>query len=262
MSPIRAACVNASAAKAVVVVTGASRGVGRAVASRLADNGHSVVAWARNDEDLRALASSGNGRIEHACVDVRERASVATAVAAIRAKGASVRAVVLNAGVAVWSQVDELDPSDWHRMLDTNLTGAFHTLSLLTPLLRDRATPGQVVAVLSDSAWYQFPGRAGYCASKAGLESLVETFRRENRSTGVRVTALYPSRVDTHFRNLQPGSRPGALHPGDVASVVEYVLDLPAHVEIRSLAVSSVSSSFGPYTEIAASPLEQPVELG
>lgn len=234
-----------------VVVTGASRGIGRGVALRLAEAGQEVVAWARSAEDLASLAQEAGGRIETACVDVRDPDAVNAAAAALYGDGVPVRAVVVNAGMGVWNTVPELDPADWRRMIDTNLSGAFYTLAALGPMVQEHpGGGGQVIAMLSDSSWFAYPQRAGYCASKAGLEGLIESFRREVRPAGVRVTSIYPSRVDTHFRDREPGLRPEALQTSDIAELVQFLLGLPPHVEIRSLAVSSLTSSYGPFPEV------------
>jgi len=232
-----------------VVVTGASRGIGYAVACHLADLGYDVVAWARTAGDLDELRKvDGSGRIRTHRVDVGDAEEVRAGVDNVLAEAATVRGVVVNAGIGEWGEVGDLSASAWLQMFATNVTGAFYTLSYLRPLLRAHPR-GQVVATVSDSARFAFTGRAGYCASKAALESLIETFRRENRAHGIRVTALYPGRVDTYFRGRRPGSRPAILQTEDIAAAVGHVFSLPGHIELREMSLNSIFSSYGPYEE-------------
>ncbi|MEV5281823.1 SDR family oxidoreductase [Streptomyces sp. NPDC051994] len=235
-----------------IVVTGASRGIGKAVARRLARLGHPVVAWARSEEDLAALrAADPDGRITTCRVDVGDWDSVARGVRTSLAGATALRGVVVNAGVGEWGEVGDLPGAAWQTMLATNVSGAFHTLAQLRPLLLARPEGSQVVTMVSDSALHPFPGRSAYCSSKAALASLTETFRREVRGNRVRVTALYPGRVDTHFRGRQPGDRPEILQPEDIAATVEHVFALPDHVELRELSICSIHSTYGPFEESA-----------
>lgn len=235
---------------APIVVTGASRGIGRAVAVGLAQAGHPVIAWARSADRLAELQQCGMSRISTCVVDVRYEESVRDGVERSLNGREAIRGVVVNAGMGEWGPVSDMPFHVWRTMMETNLDGAFHTLKQLRPFLVRR--PGaQVVTMISDSALYAYPQRAAYCASKAGLRGLVDAFRREVRPRHTRVTSLYPGRVDTYFRNGQPGSRSTALRAEDVASVVTFLFAQPEHVEIRDLSLCSMFSPYGPYDEVA-----------
>ena len=233
-----------------VVVTGASRGIGRAIAVRLAGSGFGVVLWARSAPELRQLAAEIAGRggsVRYATVDVADPGMVAGAAAELRDLGC-LKAVVVNAGQGTWRPFLETTLGQWQGTLAVNLDGAFHTLRALLPLVL-RSRDGQLVAIASDSSLYPFPGRAPYCASKTGLKALLDALRLEVREHGVRTTVLLPSRVDTHFGGKRPGDRPAALRPEDVAQLVHYVLTVPPHVEIRELHVGAITESYGPFEE-------------
>ncbi|MFJ1649775.1 SDR family NAD(P)-dependent oxidoreductase [Streptomyces sp. NPDC088258] len=240
-----------------VLVTGASRGIGRSTALALAADGYRPVLWARSGDDLADAAREVRAHgvpVRTAVVDVADPAAVARAAAVSLAGLGTLAGLVLNAGQGVWSALSDLEPAVWDRTVRTNLDGGFHVLTAVLPRLI--AAPGAlVVGLLSDSALYPFPQRAAYASSKAGLRALLEVTRREVRDKGVRVCQVLPSRVDTYFHGAHtdaaPGSREGALAAADVAAVIAGLFRLPPHVEVREIQMSSLTSTFGPFPEKA-----------
>ena len=236
-------------ARGWVVVTGASRGIGRAIADTLAGDGFGIVALARSLDELAELQSGhapGLVRIASADIGDADRTSLVLTEACCDLP--CLEGVVLNAGIGEWGSIAELSTGAWSSMFRTNVDGPFNVLQLSLPLLRRAAHP-QVVSILSDSVEHVSPTRAGYCASKSALSALTETLRREERSTGIRVTAINPGRVDSYFRNKRPGARPNGLRTEEVSAVVGWVFNLPRHVEIRRLDLASMHDTFGPYPE-------------
>jgi NADP-dependent 3-hydroxy acid dehydrogenase YdfG len=237
-----------------VLVTGASRGIGAAVAEALAVEGFDLVLWARSPDGLDRTASAVRQRGAAASVhtvDVGDGAQVAAASATLAGPG-PLAGVVLNAGVGRWSPLSSLDPEQWHSTLRTNLDGAYHVLRAVLPRLTAQRA-GLVVGVLSDSALYPHADRAAYSASKAGMSALLETVRREVRRHNIRVSAVLPSRVDTHFQGSHneaaPGTRKGALAAADVAQVVSALFTLPPHVEVRNMQLAAMTATYGPFPE-------------
>ncbi|HWA55174.1 MAG TPA: SDR family oxidoreductase [Solirubrobacterales bacterium] len=224
----------------LVVVSGASRGIGAATAQRLAAEGRRTVAWARSAGDLREVAeacSRAGAPGLAQTVDVADARSVRAAVAALPA-GHAVDGVVLNAGVGAWEDLGETTPEAWRTTIATNLDGAFYTLQALWPRLASRAL---VVGVGSDSGYEGRGGRAAYCASKFGLRGLLETARIDGGGLELRVSPLACGPVDTHYRGSKPGDRPGALSAAEVAEAVALLFGLPAHVEVPELKLVSVA---------------------
>ncbi|GIF15712.1 SDR family NAD(P)-dependent oxidoreductase [Actinoplanes teichomyceticus] len=242
-----------------VLVSGASRGIGRATAVALAADGYRPVLWARSGADLaavRAEVRERGGEARSAIVDVGDPDAVARAARESLAGLTELAGVVLNAGQGRWAPLAEIEPQDWDGTLRTNLSGSFHVLRAALPLLT--AAPGAlVVGLLSDSAVHPFPERAAYAASKSGLRALLEVARRELRERGVRVSLVVPSRVDTFFEgaytDAAPGTRKGALTAADIAALVTGIFRLPPEIEVRETHVAAMTSTFGPFQERASS---------
>lgn len=233
------------------LVTGASRGIGRAVAEAAKASGFGIVAWSRTPPEGGAGDPDGAETLWQQ-VDVSDPQAVAAACEVLRGRGISLAALVLNAGIGRWRPLGETARAEWRHTLSVNLDGAFNVLQAALPLL-DRDGAPVVVGLLSDSALFAFPDRAAYSASKAGLRALLETARLEMRDKGVRFSLLYPSRVDTYFAGSvergEPGLRASGLTAAQVADVVVYVLNQPPTVEIREVHLSATTDTFGPYQQ-------------
>lgn len=234
-----------------VLVTGASRGIGASAAKSLAKSGYNLVLWARDEVGLEEVAAScrdqGVGVIT-ATVDVSNFESIDLQGRRSLKSLPGLRGCVLNAGIGVWGKLRDFDVQDWRNTLSTNLDGAFFTLKLAIPLLERHSTP-QLVLIGSDSSHFGFPDRGAYCASKWGVKGLIESLRREVRSSGVRITDLVLSRVDTYFRNKTPGNRADCMKMEEVGSLVSTLFAHDPSIEIRELYASAMTTSFGAFPE-------------
>lgn len=210
--------------QARVLVTGAGRGIGRAIASTLAREGARVALMARTASEIDALADEirrDGGTALAIPGDIRERADCETAVKrAVDALG-GLNVLVNNAGVGAHSPVAETDDETWTRVLDTNLTGVFRmTRAALPHLTRDG---GHIFMVSSLAGQNAIAGMAAYCASKAALDHFSACLMLEVRHQGVKVTTLAPGSVDTDFggdRGRPAGQAEWMLQPSDLASAV------------------------------------------
>lgn len=228
----------------VVLITGGTRGIGHAVARRLLEHGHQVVVTGTTtDGILRAEASLGEAvndttRVMGVVCDVRDPGSATRAVQTAVERYGGLDVLVNNAGVGSGGPVVDLSSEEWHRVLDTNLTGAFNCCHAAIPHLRARGG-GWVVNVSSLASTSPFPGGAAYCASKAGLNAFSDALMQEVRHDGIRVGLVLPGSVSTEFSGRSAGE--GAdwkLHAEDVARVIVDLLahparSLPSRVEIR-----------------------------
>jgi NAD(P)-dependent dehydrogenase (short-subunit alcohol dehydrogenase family) len=229
----------------VAFVTGGTRGIGFAIAKALLVRGDAVVLTGttadgilRAEKALVAEVAAAETRAMGVVCDVRDRASVHRAIDATVQRFGGLDLLVNNAGVGVGAPIEHLAESEWHRLLETNLTGAFHCCQAAIPHLRAKGA-GWIVNVSSLAGKNPFAGGAAYCATKAGLDAFSEALMQEVRYDGIRVAHVCPGSVATGFNGRAPEM--GAdwkLHPDDVARVVVDLVghpgrSLPSRVEIR-----------------------------
>jgi NAD(P)-dependent dehydrogenase (short-subunit alcohol dehydrogenase family) len=178
------------------LVTGAGRGIGAAVARRLAAAGHRVALTARSGDELEALAEALPTPALALPADVTDPGAVEGVFAAVEREWGPVEVLVLNAGAGTSAPLPRITDSDWERMLALNLTAPFRMLRRAVPAMVEQGF-GRVVAVASIAAKRGEPYIAAYTASKHGLLGLVRSAARELATTGVTVNAVCPAYVDT-----------------------------------------------------------------
>jgi NADP-dependent 3-hydroxy acid dehydrogenase YdfG len=224
----------------LALVTGASRGIGAAVARALASAGARVGLVARSREPLELLAAEIEGWALVA--DVSNPRELAAALADFHQRaGREPDLVVAAAGVFHISQIEATDPAVLEQNLDVNLKGSFLLLREVLPGMRARGE-GMVILVGSVAGRRAFPGNGAYSASKYGLRGLHEVLLEEIRGSGVRATLLEPGATDTPLWDpLDPDVRPDLpsrvdmLRPEEVADAVVFVATRPAKVQIPFL---------------------------
>ena len=216
------------------LVTGASRGIGRAVAHALAADGHRVACLSATDaakETQRELEAAGWEALA-VPADVRDADAVDGAFSEVERAFGPVEILVNNAGVTADGLVARMSDEQWTRVLDTNLTGAFHTIRRATPkLMRNRW--GRIVNVASVSAYAGAPGQANYSSAKAGLIGLTRAVARELASRQVTCNVVAPGPIVTDMTVALPAEWRATMEatvplgrlgdPADVASLVAFV---------------------------------------
>lgn len=227
------------------VITGASRGIGRAVAVALAAAGAQPFLISRSAADLDGLAAEiGGGAVAVPC-DVTDAHAVERAVQRIRehrAEGPSV--LVNNAGIFPLGAIESTDPARFEQTLQANLVAPFRFLHAFVPLMR-AAGRGHVITIGSVADRSIYSGNGAYSASKFGSRALHEVLREELRGSGVRATLIAPSATDTPIWDpIDPDHTPGfppraaMLRPDDVAEAVLWAVTRPAHVNVDELRLS------------------------
>jgi NADP-dependent 3-hydroxy acid dehydrogenase YdfG len=228
-----------------VLVTGASRGIGAAVARRLAASGARVALLARSVETLRALAEQlGGGAVALAC-DVRDIATLTRTLHQLPSllDGAP-EIVVNNAGAFFIAPVQDTSVGSFDATLAVNLTAPFAVVHALLPAMR-AAGSGHIVNIGSIADRATFPGNSAYAASKFGLRALHEVLRAELRGSGIRTSLVSPGPVDTELWNpVDPDRTPGftpraqMLDADAVADAVHYVITARPDLNVDELRVS------------------------
>jgi 3-oxoacyl-[acyl-carrier protein] reductase len=190
----------------VALVTGASRGIGRAIATALAAQGAHVVAAARGEnarQVVETIAGAG-GRAESATVDVTDPASIDALVAGALDRHGRLDIVVSNAGVTRDQLLMRMKPDDWDAVIATNLTAAFRlSQAVLKPMIKQRA--GRFIAISSVVGQMGNAGQANYAASKAGLVGLCKSMAREVASRGITVNVVAPGLIETDMTRSMTG---------------------------------------------------------
>lgn len=182
----------------IAIVTGASRGIGRAIARQLARRGAIVIAVARGDharETANEIAASG-GKAECATADMTDSASLEALVAGVLERHGRIDVLVSNAGVARDQLMLRMKRADWDEVLATNLTANFTLCqAVLKPMIRQRS--GRIIAISSVVGQTGNPGQANYAASKAGLIGFCKSLAKEVASRNVTVNVVAPGLIET-----------------------------------------------------------------
>ena len=225
------------------VVTGGTRGIGRAIAERLLRDGASVAICGRTQASVnQAVAGMQSlGKIFGVVADISQVEGARTLFAAVDGEFGGLDILVNNAGKGLFKKVGEMTPEEWHDNIDLNLNGAFYCAHEALARFATRGG-GFIVNISSLAARNAFSGGAGYNASKFGLNGLTEAMMLDHRHDNVRVSCIMPGSVDTEFSGIPGKSRPAdtswMIAPEDVAEAVSMVLRMPvrtmvSRVEIR-----------------------------
>lgn len=233
-----------SLAGRTALVTGASRGIGYAAASMLAERGARVWMVARTEDALRLAAAEVGG--ESVAADVSTTAGVEFVLSRIRADGTGAPDYLVNAaGGFLLARIPATDPGEFDGQIAANLRAPFLLIRAFLPDMLERGA-GHLLSVGSIAGRLAMPGNGAYSASKFGLRGLHEVLAEEVRGTGVRATLIEPAATDTPLWDpLDPDSRAdlpsraAMLRPDDVARAVLFALEQPPEVEISLLALRS-----------------------
>jgi 3-oxoacyl-[acyl-carrier protein] reductase len=225
----------------VAVVTGGSRGIGRAIVEALLEEGLTVALCGRTEDSVAAalaeLEPRWGERVSGRAVDVRRQEQVEAFLASLVERHGRLDCLVNNAGLGAFGPVDELSGEQWREVIETNLSGAFYCIRAAAPVMR-RQGSGWIFNIASLAAKNPFAGGAAYNASKFGVVGLSEAAMLDLRHHGIRVAAILPGSVDTAFHSGRRPERDWMLAPEDVARAVIDLWRYPARalpslVELR-----------------------------
>lgn len=231
----------------IVLITGASSGIGEGIARRLGAEGHHVVLGARRQERTAVIAEevrAGGGSATARSLDVTDRADVAAAVEDTVREHGRLDVIVNNAGVMPLSPLDALLVDEWDRMIDVNVRGLLHGIAAVLPVFQ-RQGSGHVVTVASIGAHQVSPTAAVYCATKYAAWAITEGLRLE-ADPSIRVTTITPGVVESELagtisdpgtREVMRAYRAHSIPPDAIARAVSFALAQPGDVDVNEIVV-------------------------
>lgn len=209
-----------------ILITGASSGIGLALALHLARQGHQVFAGVRQDRDAEVLRARSKGRITPLRLDVTEPASITLALLMVTAQThGKLDVLVNNAGVAFSSPLEMTSPDELSKLMNVNVLGTFAVTRACLPLLRE--TQGRIVNISSISGVFAAPGLTAYVASKHALEGMTAALRLEMAPHGVKVCTVAPGKIDTPIwsKALDTSGALNEQHTSELQSIYRPLLD-------------------------------------
>jgi len=225
------------------LITGASRGIGRSIAEKLAAEDVTLLLHGRDTVALAEVCKAVKPRCEgvvRLIHDLAIKAGISDLIAAVGSDPLDL--LVNNAGIAIVKPFGEITPVEWEQTLGVNVTAPF----LLTQRFAPKMRPGaSIVNILSIAAKTGFPNWSAYCMSKFALEGFSQSVREELREHKIRVINIYPAATDTSIWNNLEGDWPREkmISPNDVASAVAYALSQPAEVALENISLSNLTGN-------------------
>lgn len=236
----------------VVLITGASSGIGAGIARELGKAGAKLVLGARRVDRLEALAEemrSDGSEVLTRSLDVTDRRDVAAFVEAARVAFGRIDVIVNNAGIMPLSPMASLKVDEWERMIDVNVKGVLYGIAAVLPEMSERGA-GHIINIASIGALSVVPTAAVYCATKYAVRAISEGLRQENDR--LRVTCIYPGVVESELADTitDPAAaeamrayRAIALKPDAIARAVRYVIEQPDDVDVSDIVVRPTAST-------------------
>lgn len=232
----------------VVAITGASSGIGKAIALMLAREGAAVVLGARRSEHLAELAAAikaEGGEVAYTVTDVKRRDDLTKLVKLACDNYGRLDVMINNAGMCQLSRIDELDIDGWEEMIDVNLKGVLYGIAAAIPVFREQGA-GHIVNIISTSGIKIVPLQGVYAGTKNAVRTISEALRQESDGW-LRITGISPGIVQTEFvNNLKNEQMKTAIlekmntlgiSPDDIASAVAFAIGQPANVDVGDIVV-------------------------
>lgn len=228
------------------LITGAGRGIGKAIAIALANEGVNVALVGRTQSHLDQLAEElkpYNVKVATATADVADMDSVNDAVKKVQSALGFIDILINNAGIGKFAKFLELDPTEWQEVIQTNLIGTYFVTRAIVPEMMEKQT-GDIINISSSSAFSPAAVTSAYSASKAAVNALSTSLMQEMRKHNIRVTALAPSTTATNMAidlNLTDGNPDKVMQPEDLAELIVAHLKLNRRIFIKDVSAWSTN---------------------
>lgn len=242
----------------IVLITGATSGIGLGCARKFADNGDKLILTGRNEQKLSEIQkelSDKGAEVITLVFDVRQRKQAKQAISQLPEEWQAIDVLVNNAGLALGLEPEyQGNPDEWETMIDTNIKGLLTMTRLIVPGMVKRNS-GHIINIGSVAGDAAYAGGNVYCATKAAVKALTDGLRIDVADTAVRVTNLKPGLVETNFSNIRfrgDTERASNLYKGikpltgdDIADVAVYAANAPAHVQIAEVLILATHQASG-----------------
>ncbi|AVQ33894.1 SDR family NAD(P)-dependent oxidoreductase [Staphylococcus muscae] len=222
----------------VAVITGASSGIGAAIARQLNDNGAKIVLLARNEDKMNTVAEDFTDALIIP-TDVTDRASVEQAIEHTIAHFGQVDFLINSAGLMTSSAITKGDVSGWDAMIDVNVKGTLYAINAVMPHLQSQSS-GHIINISSISGFEVTKVSTLYSATKAAVHAITQGLEKELARTGIRSTSISPGMVDTPLNDGYDFGDRKMLEAQNIADAVLYALTQPAHVNVNEITVRPV----------------------
>lgn len=236
----------------VILITGASSGIGEGIARELGKAGAKVFLGARRLDRIHALADeirSAGGEAEAQVLDVTSRQSMAAFVQAAREKWGRIDVLINNAGIMPLSPLSAGKQDEWERTIDVNIKGVLWGIGAVLPIMEAQGS-GQIVNIGSIGALSVVPTAAVYCATKFAVRAISDGLRQE--SSNIRVTCVNPGVVESELAStitheetmaVMDAYRAVALKPADIARAVRHIIEAPESVDTTEITIRPTASA-------------------
>lgn len=246
----------------IVLITGASAGIGEATARIFAENGWNIIITGRREERLDKLKNElekDGVKVLPLSFDVRDQTAVSKAINSIPNEWSKIDILVNNAGLAAgFGPIDEGEIKNWDRMIDTNVKGLLYVSRAILPCMRERRS-GHVINIGSTAGKETYRGGNVYCATKHAVDSLTKAMRIDLLPYGIKVTGICPGAAETEFslvrfdgdkekaKNVYQGYEP--MTGRDIAEVIWYAVNTPKNLCLNDIVLTSLSQANSFYIE-------------
>ena len=241
--------------KKIVLITGATSGIGLACARKFAENGDKLILTGRNESRLAEIKKELAAEVLTLAFDVRDREQAKKCIGGLPAEWQKIDVLVNNAGLALGLEPEyEGNLDDWETMIDTNIKGLLTMTRLVVPGMVQRNS-GHIINVGSVAGDAAYAGGNVYCATKAAVKALSDGLRIDVANTAIRVTNLKPGLVETNFSNIRfrgDNDRAANVYKGikpltgdDIADVAVFAANAPAHVQIAEVLILATHQASG-----------------
>jgi NADP-dependent 3-hydroxy acid dehydrogenase YdfG len=231
-----------------VIITGASKGIGKSISLLLAQQKMKLVLVARGEQELQVLEKEirkSEGESISIVADIRKEEEIQQVIDQSLAAFGKIDVLINNAGVGYFKPVEQFSSQEWDYIMDINVKGTFLMTKAVVPHMKEQKS-GQIIMIASDVARRTFENGSVYCASKYAQDAFTSALRKELRKFGVRVGMVMPGITATHFDGtpVEAEFKRDWLNSNEIAKAVQYMIDAPTNVMVDEIMVHPLSQEY------------------